>query len=288
MIESIVDENAILRKIAICDGYAYSTIVTSDSEVLPLISREPSTWRELQEYVSIFFRLLGFSVYIEKKIVTVRETIEIDVYAERYMDFHLEKVIIECKYWDSMIPQSVVHSLRTVADDIGANRAIIITKSGFQTGAIQSATGTVVELYTYMELHRLITAEWFSHFKNVYFCELQKLKKYKFLLEALNWRIGTENGFSSKDQLDKFLGIENKYLLIHLVYFQQQYRSMIADDKIEIFYVSTELLMPVMPSYIHINNRKIKNDSFETYSKCIFEDMIVDKLIDEFEELIKT
>ena len=145
------DENEILFKFSMCDGYGYSSI-ESENAYLPLLNKQPTSWKELQDCVSSLLRLIGYSVEIEKKVPTVRETVEIDVYAERFIDFHNEIVIVECKYWDSSIPQQIIHGIRAVADDIGTNRAIVISKKGFQEGAIKSVNNTIVELYTYEEI----------------------------------------------------------------------------------------------------------------------------------------
>lgn len=45
------------------------------------------------------------------------------------------KVIVECKYWKKRIPQEKVFALKTIVEDIGAARGIIVTEVGVQSGA---------------------------------------------------------------------------------------------------------------------------------------------------------
>jgi hypothetical protein len=47
-----------------------------------ITTRQPETWQELQEGVAGILRECGFSVEVEKKLETVRGTVEIDVFAQ--------------------------------------------------------------------------------------------------------------------------------------------------------------------------------------------------------------
>lgn len=103
---------------------------------LKIIGHTPSTWKELQEFVSRILNDCGYQTEIEKTLKTVRGKSEVDVYAEKASGFQ-SKILCECKYWESNIPQSVIHPFRSVVSDYGASQGFVISKKGFQRGAIQ-------------------------------------------------------------------------------------------------------------------------------------------------------
>ena len=68
--------------------------------------------------------------------------------------------------------------LRTIADDIGADRAFIISEAGFQSGAFEAAENTNIKLKTYEEL-KIDTRE---------LIESEIIKAYKKRLKLLEIR----------------------------------------------------------------------------------------------------
>jgi restriction system protein len=79
--------------------------------VLKIYDATPSDWKELQKFTATILSECGFDAEIEKEIETVRGKVEVDVYAERKAAFE-SKTICECKYWQSPVPQTVVHAFR--------------------------------------------------------------------------------------------------------------------------------------------------------------------------------
>ena len=194
-------------------GDGIYTSINNKNEQKVEICNKPKSWQDLQELVFKLFNQLGYVAHIEKKIPHVRGTAEIDVYAEkRQTSYNHEKIMVECKNWNSNIPQSVVHSVRTVAEDIGANKAYIIVKQGFQRGAIEAAENTVVKLFTLDDFLDSIADEWLIQLKKDYYEKLHQLKKYLFLNEMLCWEVGTDKGFESNEHRNKYINITNKYL----------------------------------------------------------------------------
>jgi hypothetical protein len=51
--------------------------------------------------------------------------------------------------WRTNVPREKVHAFRTVMDETGANRGYIISRIGFQIGAIEAADATNAELLTF-------------------------------------------------------------------------------------------------------------------------------------------
>ena len=129
-----------------------------------IIDTEPNDWKDLQVKVGRILTQCNFDVSIEKKIQSIRSVVEIDVYAEELIDDRVYKILVECKMWKYSIPQHVIHSMRTVVNDIGANKGYIITTSNFQKGAIHSVENTNVELITWKEFQKKYFKSWYITF----------------------------------------------------------------------------------------------------------------------------
>ncbi|MEP1080353.1 restriction endonuclease [Leptolyngbya sp. PL-A3] len=114
-----------------------------------IFDREPSTWQELQNFVAQVFTEIGCDAKIEHSLTTVRGSINIDVYVEDKIGNLPLIYLCECKHWNSRVPKSIVHSFRSVVSDVGANRGLIISKTGFQAGAFQAAEHSIIELLTW-------------------------------------------------------------------------------------------------------------------------------------------
>jgi hypothetical protein len=103
------------------------------------IERDPESWQDLQALTAKAFMEMGCQPEVEKKVATVRGTAEIDVYVQDPTHTPPLILLCECKHWSKRIPKYVVHAFRTVAADLGANRGYVISKAGFQSGAIEAA-----------------------------------------------------------------------------------------------------------------------------------------------------
>lgn len=112
-----------------------------------IFDEEPKDWVDLQNKVAYVLRMSGFNVETPKKLQSVRSEVEVDVYGENTDII----IICECKYWESNIPQNVIFAFRTIVDDIGANKGIIISKKGFQSGAYSSIKNTNIDILTWYE-----------------------------------------------------------------------------------------------------------------------------------------
>lgn len=256
-----------------------------------LLDKEPNDWKELQVFVYKLFSQLGYVSELEKKIQSVRNTIEIDVYAERRVyGYDSEKIIIECKNWSNNIPQEVVHSVRTVAEDVGANKAYIIAKKGFQKGAINATNNTVVKLFTFTEFINSITEEWVSQFKGEYYKELRKLKKYLDLNEMLCWEIGSSRGFQKKEHYDLFMIISNTYnfLFFHLRLLEQDIKMQLEDNPelYERFQCNLSSLLSSTPNELEIKGEKYPLNCGMDLFDLIYRGRIVDELVSVIETFL--
>lgn len=124
----------------------------------------PDSWQNLQKATGQILTECGFDVEIEKQASGVRGGVELDVYAEETVKGRKYSIICECKYWKSNVPQTVVHSLRTVMADIGANAGYLICSSGFQSGARAAAQNTSVTVVTWEQFQAFFCETWLINY----------------------------------------------------------------------------------------------------------------------------
>lgn len=135
-------------------------------------------WYQFQEDICSYFNSIGTSAETNVTVQGVRTTHDIDVLVKtKYLGEDLTW-IIEAKKWKKRVNKLQVLGLRTIADDIGADRAFIISEAGFQKGAYEAAENTNVKLKTYEELKK-DTRE---------LIESEIIKAYKKRLELLEIR----------------------------------------------------------------------------------------------------
>ena len=129
------------------------------SENIKIFENEPANWQQLEHLVAQILRGSGFKTEITKTITTVRGKVEVDVYAEKEQG--VESIIIcECKYWKEKIPQTVIHSFRTVVNDYGANQGYIIAKKGFQKGVYSAIEKSNTSILNWGEFQEKFKRDW--------------------------------------------------------------------------------------------------------------------------------
>ncbi|WP_397325227.1 restriction endonuclease [Pantoea agglomerans] len=113
-----------------------------------------SGWYKFQEEICEHFKSIGASAKTNVTVDGARGSSDIDVVVEsKYLgtDF---KWFVEAKYWNSNVTKEVVHAFSTVIQNTGADRGFIISKNGFQTGAIEATKHTNISLYTFDEFKK--------------------------------------------------------------------------------------------------------------------------------------
>ena len=125
---------------------------------------EPSDWKDLQERVATIFREIGFDVVEEKTVELARGQAEIDVYAQDSNSIPESIYVVECKHWKKLIPQTVVHSFRTVVADSGAHHGLLVSRVGFQSGASAASHYTNIKLLNWLEFEQLFGGRWFRDY----------------------------------------------------------------------------------------------------------------------------
>ncbi|MEY8142510.1 restriction endonuclease [Falsihalocynthiibacter sp. CO-5D18] len=103
---------------------------------------EPKSWRNLEARVLQILLEIGCKAVRAKTVKTVRGTVEVDVYALDDTRQPHQEIIVECKHWNRPVSKSVIHGLRTVVADTGANVGYVVSKRGFQKGAVEAASNS--------------------------------------------------------------------------------------------------------------------------------------------------
>jgi len=109
-------------------------------------------WLKYQHDAAALFRALGFEAEVDADLKGARATHAIDV-CVRFSQLGLHCMwIVECKHWKSAVPKEKVLALQQIAQDVGADRAILLSETGFQSGAYNAAAKTNVTLASLSDL----------------------------------------------------------------------------------------------------------------------------------------
>lgn len=84
---------------------------------------------------------------------------EVDVWVSRSIYGLEHHWVVECKLWKSAVTKQHVITLKGVVDDVGADRGILISSSGFQSGAISMAERSNITLTSLEEMNESIRNE---------------------------------------------------------------------------------------------------------------------------------
>lgn len=116
-------------------------------------------WKEYQEEAAGFFRNLGLEADTDLSIKGIRTTHDIDVYVRsHHVGFDIVW-LIECKHWKRPITKLHVLALREIVTDVGADRGILLSESGAQSGAKEAAKLTNVHISSLASLRSTASAE---------------------------------------------------------------------------------------------------------------------------------
>lgn len=132
-----------------------------------ITNEQVGDWKDLQHGVHQLFEEMGYTTHTPYVVeLSGRGKKEVDVYVEDERASTTHRIIIECKWWESSVPQEVVHSFYTVMQGCGANTGFIVSKVGFQRGAVEAIASTNINLVTFEELQHVYGEEWFQHQKS--------------------------------------------------------------------------------------------------------------------------
>jgi hypothetical protein len=125
-----------------------------------IFDTEPDTWQELENMVCQAFEEMGYESNRKAEISTARGTVEIDVHAVKRGNPIPTVVLCECKHWNKRVDKSVILSFRSICSDAGAHFGLIVSKEGFQSGAMESREHTNIHLLNFAEFQKTFFDEW--------------------------------------------------------------------------------------------------------------------------------
>jgi hypothetical protein len=171
-------------------------------------------WRDLQEKTQQLFAEMNYEAEVSKVVeLAGRGKKEIDVFVTDPHASYNKVYLVECKHWESRVPQEVVHSFKTVMEETGANTGFIVSKVGFQSGAYDAARFTNIKLLTFDELQHLYGNEWFRKQMAKLECQVERLCAISHL-HFDQWNmLGFHNNkfFRTDEQLDR-LGYFHRWM----------------------------------------------------------------------------
>jgi len=109
-------------------------------------------WRDYQEAAAAYYRDLGLTAETDVEIDGARGRHKVDVAVRGHRAAVEFLWIVECKYWNRAVPKEVVATLSTIIQDVGADRGIILSRNGFQSGAPMLAQKSNITLTSLEDL----------------------------------------------------------------------------------------------------------------------------------------
>jgi hypothetical protein len=97
-------------------------------------------WELYQHQAAALLRELGFNTEVNAQLTEANGAVHaIDVTARRTVAGVDLLWIVECKLWKNRVPIEKVDALRSRVINLGADRGLLMSESGFQSGAIRTA-----------------------------------------------------------------------------------------------------------------------------------------------------
>ncbi len=117
------------------------------------------TWRDYQDEAAAFFRDLGLDATPDETITGARSPHRVHV-AVRTKRLGISQLwIVECKLWRRRVSKLHVEALSNIVQDVGADRGIMLSESGFQAGAILVAGHANITLTSLASLREDVVPE---------------------------------------------------------------------------------------------------------------------------------
>lgn len=194
-----------------------------------ITSKHPEAWQELEELVADILFKCGMAVTIQKDLTLARGSVNVDVYAEHTVKGRPYRLLCECKYWSAPIPRTVIHAFRSVVSDSGSNFGYLISKNGFQPGALEAADFTNIKLLTWMEFQAEFEEEYFQNYFR------SKIEEYVdpicTLTEPISPMMLQRAGRLDDRNMEEFLALKNQYeVFAHICLSQFPFMDLLKRD----------------------------------------------------------
>lgn len=132
-------------------------------------------------------------------------TYQIDGYIEYQVLGVKIKVLIECKMYKSKIERKVVTELYSKLQSLGANKGIIMSTSGFQSGAQEFALAHGIALIQVVNDNLLNIQQSFNPNIELLKEQVRRTPKYVPLMYDLNWQFPMYQLLNELDAFENFL-----------------------------------------------------------------------------------
>jgi restriction system protein len=120
---------------------------------------------------------------------------------------------VECKHWKTRVSKLHVLALREIVSDVGADRGILLSEEGFQSGAIEAAMLTNVRLTSLAELrvsaaNDIYEARFYDLLNRIHDCHARywAIPKRQRIDHDLRPEVG-EGGYSGAQVVDLVNGL---------------------------------------------------------------------------------
>jgi hypothetical protein len=116
-------------------------------------------WKRYQNDAAAVFRRMGLQAEVEQDVVGACAKHELDVFViGKFCGLDI-KWVVECKAWRSNVPKEKVAALITIVQDVGADKGVLLSEKGFQSGAISMARTKNIVLTSIADLSEHIKAD---------------------------------------------------------------------------------------------------------------------------------
>jgi len=109
-------------------------------------------WADYQDEAADFFRSLGLSAETDVTIEGARGRHDVDVAVRGHRAGQQLLWVVECKRWKKPLPKAHVATLISIVQDVGADRGILLSEVGFQSGAAALASRSNIQCTSLAEL----------------------------------------------------------------------------------------------------------------------------------------
>jgi len=118
----------------------------------PKKAKRKPAWRAYQEKAANFFRSLGLTAETDATLRGVRTEHDIDVLVTSHLYGFKVIWLVECKHWKRRVSKLHVLALRNIVTDVGADKGILLCESGVQSGSLEAASLTNVQITSLADL----------------------------------------------------------------------------------------------------------------------------------------
>ena len=151
--------------------------------------------------------LREFSIQYDQKITAHDGTYQIDNLAEFTALFVRFKILIECKHCKRMIERDEVVLLKSRLDSTASQKGILLSTSGFQTGAVRYAKEHGIALLQVVE-ESILHISNSAHQMNPVMAEMEfeyrkRLPKYRSMLWDFDCDMPIKTIYPTKEMIEK-------------------------------------------------------------------------------------